>query len=365
MGLAEENCSPGAAGIPLSTREVNELAPEVPQWSVKDQSVTREFEFPDFQQAMGFVNRTARLAESQGHHPDMAISYRRVRVALSTHKIGGLSRNDFILAARIDRMEKGRERPAPGAKGLRGQTALVTGAAKRVGRQIALALAEEGVNIVIHYRTSAEEAGELCAEITARGVRAFSVQADFGVPAEYENLIRRAQELSGSLGFLINSASIFLPSTIPGVAFKDLMEHMEINAWVPFVLSREFARRAGSGKIVNLLDTRVQGYDWSHVAYILSKQVLSILTRMIAVELAPQITVNAVAPGLILPPPGKDESDLEEMAKTVPLRRHGNPGDIVDAILYLLKSDFVTGQVIHVDGGRHIMEYGRGPHPDS
>jgi NAD(P)-dependent dehydrogenase (short-subunit alcohol dehydrogenase family) len=127
------------------------------------------------------------------------------------------------------------------------------------------------------------------------------------------------------------------------------------------VLSREFARLAGHGKIINLLDTRIVGDDRSHVAYILSKQVFALLMNRMAVEFAPRITVNGVAPGLILPPAGKDESYLEDLARTIPLKRHGDPADIADAVLYLLNSDFVAGQVIFVDGGRHLMEQKRGP----
>ena len=142
------------------------------------------------------------------------------------------------------------------------------------------------------------------------------------------------------------------------------MRHLHVNAWTPLVLSREFARHAGRGKIINLLDTKIMGYDREHVAYILSKQMLAALTTMCAAEFAPAVTVNAIAPGLILPPSGKDETYLASLAQTVPLRRHGGPGDITDAALYLLKSDFVTGQVIYVDGGRHLREESNGPNRD-
>ncbi len=143
------------------------------------------------------------------------------------------------------------------------------------------------------------------------------------------------------------------------------MKNIQVNAWVPFVLNREFARRAREGKIINLLDSRIDGFDWTHVSYILSKHVLSVLTRMTALEFAPRITVNGVAPGLILPPPGKDHGYLDQLTDTVPLQRHGDPRDIAEAVLYLLKNDFVTGEVIHVDGGRHLKEYAHGSHPDS
>jgi NAD(P)-dependent dehydrogenase (short-subunit alcohol dehydrogenase family) len=112
--------------------------------------------------------------------------------------------------------------------------------------------------------------------------------------------------------------------------------------------------------VVNLLDTRITDDDPRHVAYILSKRLLSDLTRRCAIAFAPDVTVNAVAPGLILPPPGKDMRYLEGLTDTVPLRRHGEEGDITQAVLYLLKSTFVTGLVVYVDGGRHLIEYEHG-----
>ncbi|MBN1459416.1 MAG: SDR family oxidoreductase, partial [Armatimonadetes bacterium] len=130
------------------------------------------------------------------------------------------------------------------------------------------------------------------------------------------------------------------------------------------VLTRTFALHARRGAVVNFLDTRVDGFDWKHVSYILSKHALLLLTRMTALEFAPDVRVNAVAPGLILPPPGQDEGYLEQQAHTVPLRRHGSAGDVTEAVLYLLRSEFVTGQVLFVDGGRHLMEYPSGSHSD-
>jgi len=237
---------------------------------------------------------------------------------------------------------------------LRGKTALVTGAAKRLGRQTALALAEAGVHVVVHYRHSAEEARELCRELAQRGVQAWALQADLEDREESATLIHRACEQAGPLDILINSASIFPPHTLANVTFEAVVENLAVNAWAPFVLSRAFAQQGRPGKIVNLLDARLSSYDWSHVAYFWSKQVLAVLTRMTALEYAPLVTVNAVAPGLILPPPGEDERFLQRMAETVPLKRHGRAEDIASAILFLLQSDFITGQVIYVDGGQHL-----------
>jgi pteridine reductase len=245
-------------------------------------------------------------------------------------------------------------------KPLAGQTALITGAAQRIGRATALALAEEGVNIVVHYNRSDSEANQLVDELQRLGVRAWPIGADFSKPREYETLIKRSLELAGSLSILVNNASVFPPEKMEDLTLSRLNTNVEVNAWVPFVLGRDFARLVGKGKIINMLDSRLSDTDWNHVGYILSKHVLAALTDMMAIKYAPGITVNGVAPGLILPPPGQDESYLDRLVDTVPLKKHGGAEDIAEAIVYLLRSDFVTGEVIFVDGGRHLKEYGNG-----
>jgi len=249
-------------------------------------------------------------------------------------------------------------------RGFEGMAALITGAGKRIGREIAIALAAEGANIVVHYRSSAREAEELCSQLAEYHVLSWPVKADFENAEEYETLIKRSVETAGWLDILINSASTFFPNTLKDLEFEGLMKGMKVNAWAPLVLIRDFARTIGQGKIINILDTRIIGYDRSHVGYILGKHALYTLTRMAAIDFAPHITVNAVAPGLILPPPGKDEDYLNWLANRVPLKKHGKASDITEAVIYLLKSDFVTGQVIYVDGGRHLKEFSNGPHPD-
>lgn len=246
---------------------------------------------------------------------------------------------------------------------LGGKTALVTGAAKRVGRAVALALAREGVSIAAHYNGSGEEAESLKKEAEALGVRCWLLKADFS-RGGCDGLIERAASESGGLDMLVNNASIFPVNRLRDMTLEGLFENIRVNAWAPFVLARDFSKILKRGKVVNMLDSRVSGYDWSHVEYILSKHMLSELTRMMAVEFAPEVAVNGVAPGLILPPPGKDMAFLERMKKSVPLKAIGNPGEIASAVLYLLRADFLTGEVINVDGGRHLLEYDRGPHPD-
>jgi NAD(P)-dependent dehydrogenase (short-subunit alcohol dehydrogenase family) len=248
---------------------------------------------------------------------------------------------------------------------LKGKVALVTGASKRIGRAIAIALAEEGVHIVAHDRRAQEtEIKRVCDEVEDCGAKAWRVMADLEKPEEYGSLVAQAQKAAGGLDILINNASIFLPSTVLDAGFNDFIRHVQVNAWAPFVLSRDFARLARGGKIINLLDSRITGRARTHLAYLLSKQMLASLTRLCALEFAPVVTVNGVAPGLILPPAGKDEAYLDRLAEKVPLRKHGGPQDIADAVIYLLKSDYVTGQIIYVDGGRRLLEDGHGPDPD-
>jgi NAD(P)-dependent dehydrogenase (short-subunit alcohol dehydrogenase family) len=237
-----------------------------------------------------------------------------------------------------------------------GHTALVTGAARRLGRAIALALAHEGANVVLHYRSSREEAEALRGELADLGVCAWTVQADLADEEAAALLIPRAWDLGGALDILVNNAADFPPSTLENVTRRDLERQIAVAAWAPFVLCRELARRAERGMIVNLLDSRMTGEDWSHVAYLWAKQLLVHMTAHLALAYAPDFTVNGVAPGLILPPAGRDESYLDALADTVPLRRHGYPEDIAAAVIFLLKSSFITGEVIFVDGGRHLGE---------
>jgi len=237
---------------------------------------------------------------------------------------------------------------------LAGRTLLVTGAARRIGRAIALATGEAGADVVVHYHHSADEAADVAETIRRRGRRAWALQANLADSDAAEALIGRAVDLAGPIDILVNNASIFPTGLITETTGEDLLANVRVHAVAPLLLSRALADQGRPGHIVNLLDARITDYDRRHAAYQLSKRMLADLTRMLAVELAPAIAVNAVAPGLILPPPGADDSYLERFAHTNPLNRHGDPADIARAVLYLLGSTFVTGQILYVDGGRHM-----------
>ncbi|MBM3240840.1 SDR family oxidoreductase, partial [Candidatus Poribacteria bacterium] len=182
----------------------------------------------------------------------------------------------------------------------------------------------------------------------------WTMHANLRESVEAENLLPQAVDVAGQIRILINSASIFTPSRLIDFTWEALADNVQVNAIAPLLLARAFAAQRCEGTIVNFLDTRFTEYDKEHAAYHLSKRMLFTLTRMMALEFAPAIRVNAIAPGLILPPPGKDMAYLESLAPTNPLQCIGSPKGITDAVLFLLRSEFITGQVIFVDGGYHL-----------
>ncbi len=234
---------------------------------------------------------------------------------------------------------------------LKGKNALVTGGAKRIGKEIALALASKGVNIIIHYKDSPIEAENLASLLEKENVKCWTIRSDFDKTAEFENLIDKAAAVCGHLDILINSASIFPAGTVKDIEWQDLVRNIHVNAWVPFYLGRSFALKSGKGVIINLLDSRIRGFDSFHTAYILSKKLLESFTLIMAREFAPGIRVNAVAPGLILPPAGKDDAYLDNFIETIPLKRHGSPRDIAQTVIFLVRNEFITGEIVYVDGG--------------
>jgi len=234
------------------------------------------------------------------------------------------------------------------------QIALVTGGAKRIGRATALALAAEGVHVIVHYGTSAQEAEELGHEIEGMGVRAWTVQGDLSDPDTAAAVMVKAIAAAERCDILVNNASIFPESSFAEFSPGDVHANVNIHALSPALLARAMHARGGAGAVVNMLDCMIADYDRKHLAYHLSKRMLHTLTRILAVELAPRIRVNAVAPGLTLAPVGKDESYLAGLASSNLLDRYGSPEDVAAAIVFLLKSDFITGETIYVDGGRNL-----------
>jgi NAD(P)-dependent dehydrogenase (short-subunit alcohol dehydrogenase family) len=248
------------------------------------------------------------------------------------------------------------------AQDISGKAALVTGGARRLGRATALALGRAGVNVVVHYETSKAPAEQLVGELEKAGVKAWAVAADLRAERELLGLVERATVLAGPLSILINNASAFPQTTFETASRRDLLSSIELDAWAPFELARRFAGSSREGgQIVNMLDTRAAAqFDWQHFGYCAAKYLLGLLTELMAVRLAPRIAVNGVAPGLILPPEGHGVDYLEARKSELPMQRIGDPAFIADAVLFLVRSEFITGQTIFVDGGRHLLGGSRG-----
>jgi NAD(P)-dependent dehydrogenase (short-subunit alcohol dehydrogenase family) len=238
---------------------------------------------------------------------------------------------------------------------LHGQTALVTGGAVRIGRAVCEALAADGVNVVIHYRQSATAAEALRVELERRGVRAWTLAADLRSEAACEDLVRRAVAAAGRLDILINNAAVFHKDSLRATTEEKLLAEFWPNLFAPLLLMRAFAGCCTGGKIVNLLDRRIAGHDPTCVPYLLGKKALAAATQLAALELAPRFTVNGVAPGAILPPPGHGADYLRDAAGPVPLQKQSTPADVAAAVLALLQNDAITGQLLFVDGGQHLL----------
>lgn len=241
------------------------------------------------------------------------------------------------------------------------RTYLITGAANRIGRGLAMGLARQADTIVIHYNSSESAAQQLSKEIAEMGCKAFTIAADLGSPTQCEELLKQAQDLAGPIDVLINNASIFEESKLTEITVDDINRNMMINAYAPLLLSLSFVElnkgRASNALpvIINMLDSRITDYDRQHAAYAITKRTLFTLTKMMALEFAPAVRVNGVAPGLILPPSGKDQSYIEQLKSTNPLNVIGTVEQIVEAVRFLVDNEFVTGQVIFVDGGRNLL----------
>ncbi len=248
-------------------------------------------------------------------------------------------------------------RPDAPADDLRGRTALITGAARRVGRHLALAMAGAGVRVVIHYRTSRAEAERLAGEITGTGGQAALVDGDLNDAAVMEGLIARAARPFGPLDILVNNASIFAPGDALATTLAEWRRYQAIHAEAPFVLSRDFARQLPAGRdgaIVNLNDWRAGRPGPDHFAYTISKAALHALTRGLAQALGPRgIRVNELALGAVLPPEGGEGGYLHTLREQIPTRRFPTLDDVAAALLFVLRNRGLSGETIHVDGGRH------------
>jgi len=237
------------------------------------------------------------------------------------------------------------------------KTALVTGAARRIGRAIALDLARHGWAVAVHCRRSETEAREVVRRIEEAGGRAALVRADLAREAEVEALVPQAAAALGPLTCLVNNASTFELDLADTVTRASWDAHLETNLRAPFVLTQAFARQlpeGESGNVINLLDQRVWNLTPYFISYTVSKAGLWTLTRSLALALAPRIRVNAIGPGPALRSPRQTEADFARQCEMTPLKRGTSPEEICDAVRFILGAPALTGQMIVLDGGQHL-----------
>jgi NAD(P)-dependent dehydrogenase (short-subunit alcohol dehydrogenase family) len=249
------------------------------------------------------------------------------------------------------------------------RAALITGAAQRIGRAIALALAADGWAIAVHYHASRAPAEALGAEIDGYGGRAVVLAADLGQEAAVATLVPRATEVLGPLGCLVNNASVFENDTAATANRASWDAHLEVNLRAPFVLMQGFAAQlpaTAAGAIINLLDQRVWNPTPYFVSYTLSKMGLWDLTRTMALALAPRIRVNGIGPGPALPSARQSREQFDRQRAMLPLRRGTSPEEIAAAARFILAAPAMTGQMIALDGGQHLgwMQEATRPPPE-
>ncbi|MBS0276070.1 MAG: SDR family oxidoreductase [Proteobacteria bacterium] len=237
------------------------------------------------------------------------------------------------------------------------KTVLITGAAKRLGRAIALDLARHGWNIALHYNASEKEARATAEDARTAGVKVALLKADLMRESETSELVSRAAKELGPITALVNSASLFENDEWVSATRESWDKHMEVNLRAPFVLAQAFAKqlpRDQKGAIVNLIDQRVLKPTPQFLSYSLSKASLYWLNTTLAQALAPRIRVNAVGPGPTMRNARQSEADFRRQREATMLKSGAEPQDVCDAVRYLLEAPAVTGQMIAVDGGQHL-----------
>lgn len=235
----------------------------------------------------------------------------------------------------------------------------MTGGARRIGRAIALALAAKGMNVVVNYNRSRREAQETVMEARALGANAIAIKADVTREGDVERLFRKTLHAFGRVDALINNAALFERAYITSMPLASWERMIRTNLTGVFLCSREAARamlaQRDGGKIVNIADWTPEQPIKGYAHYSASKAGVVALTRALALELAPKITVNCVAPGAILLPKHYGPTYVSTMLKSIPLKRFGTPDEVAHAVIFLLENDYATGSVLTIDGGRSLV----------
>ena len=245
---------------------------------------------------------------------------------------------------------------------IQGKVALVTGGAARVGKAITLMLARAGAHVAIDYHSSADEARETQAQAQALGVEALAIQCDVADLTAVREMTQQVMDRFGGVDILVNGASYFGRITLPTFDLEMWHKVTRISIDGAFYVSNALATsmlQRGGGVIVNLVDLSVWNPWPGFTAHAVGKAGLLALTHQLAMELAPTIRVNAVAPGPVLPPPDFSDSQIAALAARTLLERWGSPEDVAGAVRYLIEADYVTGATLHVDGGEHLAQYKR------
>ena len=239
-------------------------------------------------------------------------------------------------------------------KELENTRVLITGGSVRIGREIALHFARNGAKVVVHYNRSEREAWTLLEQLNDISSGHQCVCADLLKEEERRKLLPTLLEKDQKLNCLVNNASVYRRCPLVNVDLHRFMQDYEINFVAPFILMCEFAHYCEEGNIINLLDQRVATVDPSASTYGFAKKSLRDATEAAAVQWAPRIRVNAVAPGIVLPPPGIGSGKMERLLKNVPMAQTSSAAEVASACLFLAKAETITGQVIYVDGGMHL-----------
>ena len=239
----------------------------------------------------------------------------------------------------------------------RNELALVTGGAIRLGREIALGLAQEGYGIVVHYRSSAIDAEQTAQEIESYGVPCRLIQADLRDPDQIALVFDQISRLELPLRVLVNSASVMPRGNLQDLSVAEWDDTLNLNLRAPWLCAQAAARlmEADGGVIINLSDTGARKTWTGFPAYTISKAGLEVLTRLLARTLSPKIRVNAVAPGLILPADQTDPADWQRLVAKLPVQQPGSPQDVVQAVLFLIHHQYITGETLIVDGGYQLI----------